>query len=37
MNLKIFCVIFVIVTKVTFVVATPTDAFYDPDGKIVFF
>ena len=36
MNLKIFCVISSIVTKVNFVLATPTDAFYDPDGKIVF-
>ena len=36
MNLKIFCVISIIVTKVNFVLATPTDAFYDPDGKIVF-
>ena len=36
MNIKIFCVISIIVTKVNFVLATPTDAFYDPDGKIVF-
>ena len=36
MNMKIFCVISIVVTKVNFVLATPTDAFYDPDGKIVF-
>ena len=36
MNIKIFCVISIIVIKVNFVVATTTDAFYDSDGKIVF-
>ena len=36
MNMKIFCVILIIMTKVSLVVVTPTDAFYDPDGKIVF-
>ena len=34
--MKIFCVILIIMTKVSLVVVTPTDAFYDPDGKIVF-
>ena len=36
MNMKIFCVISIIVTKVNFVLTTPTDAFYDRDGKMVF-
>lgn len=36
MNMRIFCVILIIMTKVSLVVVTPTDAFYDPDGKIVF-
>ena len=34
--MKIFCVILIIMIKVSLVVVTPTDAFYDPDGKIVF-
>ena len=36
MNMKMFCVILIIMTKVSLVVVTPTDAFYDSDGKIVF-
>ena len=36
MNMGIFCVILIIMTKVSLVVVSPTDAFYDPDGKIVF-
>ena len=36
MMMRIFCVILIIMTNVSLVAVTPTDAFYDPDGKVVF-